>query len=97
MTRLPWPGEIWVLTFSRGIPGVKPLEVQITDVDSSLVWFVYTDKNDTSNLLATPTEIFPSLYTYVRGPQCKTQAKKSFSFKTAWQWLRSFFTNVPNS
>ena len=96
--KLPFPGEIWVLTFSQAIPETKPLEIRITDVDSSLVWFTYTDWCQKEQIIATPISVFPTLYTYVRGSQsCKTPRKKSFSFKTVLQWLRSFFINAANS
>jgi hypothetical protein len=93
--KTPWPGEVWVLTFSQAIPETKPLEIRITDVGPDLIWFTYTDWCDKPHIIATPAEIFPSLYTYVRGSTCKTQRRKPFSFKTAWRSLLSFFTAAP--
>jgi hypothetical protein len=90
--KTPWPGEIWVLTFSAAIPETRPLEIRIMDVEQDLVWFTYTDGNQIPHLIGTPLEIFPSLYTYVRGSTCKTQRRKLFSFKTVWRSLLSFFT-----
>lgn len=91
--KAPWPGEIWVLTFSQSMPETKALFVRVTDVGPDLVWFTYMHEHG-PQILATPISIFPTLYTYVRGSQCKTYRKKSFSCKTVLQSLRSFFTNA---
>jgi len=91
--KTPWPGEIWVLTFSRSMPETKALFVRITDVGPDLVWFTYMEQQ-IPQILATPLSIFPTLYTYVRGPACKTPRKKNFSFKTVLRSLRSFFTGA---
>lgn len=94
--KLPFPGETWVLTFSNSLPGVKPLEIIITDADESLVWFYYTDHYQVKHSIATPTELFPTLYTYVRGSQCHTQnpAKKSFFSRIVSRFLRYFSTSA---
>ena len=94
--KTPWPGEIWVLTFSQGMPETKALFVRVTDVGPDLIWFTYIEQT-VPQILATPTSIFPTLYTYVRGAACKTNRKKSFFSKIGSLWRRFFSTNARDS